>query len=257
MKSKYPFNEDERPLKSRTKEELGSSYGSDSSRSPRGSLENNKNINIVHSTRMIDLSKVHFPMKELIKKNIMRDYEHSPKDSPRMKEMYKRLVVHARLYGEMLDGQDGLNCLGFPNVKLGEVDERVSDSCENDTPPYMSFDQMVEMNSPRMITPNGQEFPYGAGLTNEFIEKMKKKPSVVEKPIQIEMRSITNSHVIPLTEKLGFTDEIWNEPELMEEFMTWCVRIFFDLDGNEHLSIDCPVETYANVLLEPETIIVN
>jgi len=44
MKSKYPFNEDERPLKSRTKEELGSSYGSGSSRSPRGSLENNKNI---------------------------------------------------------------------------------------------------------------------------------------------------------------------------------------------------------------------
>jgi len=257
MKSKYPFNEDERPLKSRTKEELGSSYGSGFSRSPRGSLENNKNINIVHSTRMIDLSKVHFPMKELIKKNIMRDYEHSPKDSPRMKEMYKRLVVHARLYGEMLDGQDGLNCLGFPNVKLGEVDERVSDSCENDTPPYMSFDQMVEMNSPRMITPNGQEFPYGAGLTNEFIEKMNKKPSVVEKPIQIEMRSITNSHVIPLTEKLGFTDEIWNEPELMEEFMTWCVRIFFDLDGNKHLSMDCPVETYANVLLEPETIVLN
>ena len=64
---------------------------------------------------------------------------------------------------------------------------------------------------------------------------MKKKPSVVEKPIQIEMRSITNSHVIPLTEKLGFTDEIWNEPELMEEFMTWCVRIFFDLDGNSRL----------------------
>ena len=70
MKSKYPFNEDERPLKSRTKNEMGHEYGSGSSRSPRGSVDNNKNINIVHSTRMIDLSKVHFPMKELIKKNI-------------------------------------------------------------------------------------------------------------------------------------------------------------------------------------------
>ena len=38
------FKEDERPLKSRTKNEMGSSYGSGSSRSPRGSLENNKNI---------------------------------------------------------------------------------------------------------------------------------------------------------------------------------------------------------------------
>ena len=38
------FKEDERPLKSRTKEELGSSYGSGSSRSPRGSIDNNNKI---------------------------------------------------------------------------------------------------------------------------------------------------------------------------------------------------------------------
>ena len=38
------FKEDERPLKSRTKNEMGSSYASGSSRSPRGSIDNNKNI---------------------------------------------------------------------------------------------------------------------------------------------------------------------------------------------------------------------
>jgi hypothetical protein len=208
-------------------------------------------------TRMISRDDIHFPQQELVKKNIMRGYKLPPQDSPRMIQFYKRICVHAELYAEPLDGQDGLNCFGFPHVELGEVDERVSDSCENHTPSHMSFDQMVEMNSPRMITPNGQEFPYGCGLTDEFIEKMRKKPSVINKPIKIDMRDITNSHVMTLTEELGFTDEIWNEPELMEEFMTWCVRLFFELDGIEDLSMDCPVETYANVLLEPDTIIVN
>jgi len=208
-------------------------------------------------TKFIDASKIHHPIPELVEKNIMRGYKLPHRDTPRMKQFYKRMCVHAKLYAEPLDGQDGLNLFGFPMVELGEVDERVSDSCENGTPSYMSFDQMVEMNSPRMITPNGQEFPYGQGLTDEFIEKMKKKPSVVNKPISIRMRDITNSHVMTLTEELGFTDGIWNEPELMEEFMTWCVRLFFELDGNEHLSMDCPVETYKNVLLEPETIVVN
>jgi hypothetical protein len=208
-------------------------------------------------TRMISRDDIHFPQQELVKKNIMRGYKLPPQDSPRMIQFYKRICVHAELYAEPLDGQDGLNCFGFPHVELGEVDERVSDSCENHTPSHMSFDQMVEMNSPRMITPNGQEFPYGCGLTDEFIEKMRKKPSVINKPIKIDMTDITNSHVMTLTEELGFTDEIWNEPELMEEFMTWCVRLFFELDGIEDLSMDCPVETYANVLLEPDTIIVN
>jgi len=230
---------------------MGHSYDS-----PRGSIMNRVDTEYVE-TRMISRDDIHFPQQELVKKNIMRGYKLPPQDSPRMIQFYKRICVHAELYAEPLDGQDGLNCFGFPHVELGEVDERVSDSCENHTPSHMSFDQMVEMNSPRMITPNGQEFPYGCGLTDEFIEKMRKKPSVINKPIKIDMTDITNSHVMTLTEELGFTDEIWNEPELMEEFMTWCVRLFFELDGIEDLSMDCPVETYANVLLEPDTIIVN
>jgi len=238
-------------FENRTQKEMGHSK-----RGVRGGVSNNENIKVVER-KFIKISDVHFPIKEHIKNNIMRDYEHSPKDSPRQMEMFKRLCVHSKLYGEPLDGQDGLNCFGFPIVNLGEVEDKVSDSVEKQSPPYISFDQMVEMNSPRMITPNEQEFPYGQSLTDEFIEKMKKKPSVIDKHIRINRRFVTNSHVIPLTEKLGFTDDIWNEPELMEEYMTWCVRIFFELDGNEDLSIDCPVETYANVLLEPETIVVN
>ena len=237
--------------RSRTQRTMGHRY-----HSPRGSIMNRVDTEYVE-TRMISRDDIHFPQQELVKKNIMRGYKLPPQDSPRMIQFYKRICVHAELYAEPLDGQDGLNCFGFPHVELGEVDERVSDSCENHTPSHMSFDQMVEMNSPRMITPNGQEFPYGCGLTDEFIEKMRKKPSVINKPIKIDMRDITNSHVMTLTEELGFTDEIWNEPELMEEFMTWCVRLFFELDGIEDLSMDCPVETYANVLLEPDTIIVN
>ena len=237
--------------RSRTQRTMGHRY-----HSPRGSIMNRVDTEYVE-TRMISRDDIHFPQQELVKKNIMRGYKLPPQDSPRMIQFYKRICVHAELYAEPLDGQDGLNCFGFPHVELGEVDERVSDSCENHTPSHMSFDQMVEMNSPRMITPNGQEFPYGCGLTDEFIEKMRKKPSVINKPIKIDMTDITNSHVMTLTEELGFTDEIWNEPELMEEFMTWCVRLFFELDGIEDLSMDCPVETYANVLLEPDTIIVN
>ena len=137
------------------------------------------------------------------------------------------------------------------------MEERVSDSVENGSPSTMSFDQMVEMNSARMITPNGQEFHYGHGLTDDFIEKKSKKPSVENNPIPIYFRGITNSHVFPLTEKLGFTDDIWNEPELMEEFMTWCVRLHFNLDENFSLSIDCPVDTYTKVLLEPDSSVVN
>ena len=237
--------------RNRTQRTMGHRY-----HSPRGSIMNRVDTEYVE-TRMISRDDIHFPQQELVKKNIMRGYKLPPQDSPRMIQFYKRICVHAELYAEPLDGQDGLNCFGFPHVELGEVDERVSDSCENHTPSHMSFDQMVEMNSPRMITPNGQEFPYGCGLTDEFIEKMRKKPSVINKPIKIDMTDITNSHVMTLTEELGFTDEIWNEPELMEEFMTWCVRLFFELDGIEDLSMDCPVETYANVLLEPDTIIVN
>ena len=237
--------------RNRTQRTMGHSYDS-----PRGSIMNRVDTEYVE-TRMISRDDIHFPQQELVKKNIMRGYKLPPQDSPRMIQFYKSICVHAELYAEPLDGQDGLNCFGFPHVELGEVDERVSDSCENHTPSHMSFDQMVEMNSPRMITPNGQEFPYGCGLTDEFIEKMRKKPSVINKPIKIDMTDITNSHVMTLTEELGFTDEIWNEPELMEEFMTWCVRLFFELDGIEDLSMDCPVETYANVLLEPDTIIVN
>jgi len=236
----------------RTQKKLGKLYDV-----PRGSMSNSKNVRYIE-TKMIDSSKIVNPQKEHIKKNIMRRFELPPKDSPRMKEFGKRYGVYVKLFGETLDGQDGLNCFGFPNVNLGEVEEIVSDSCENSTPPTMSFEQMVEMNSPTMITPNGQELHWGCGLTNEFIEKVQKESSsIIDKPIKIEMRSIMNSIVMGLNEKLGFTDELWNEPELMEEYMCWVVRMFFDLNGESHLSIDCPVETYKNVLLEPDTIILN
>ena len=43
----------------------------------------------------------------------------------------------------------------------------------------------------------------------------------------------------------------------LEEFMTWCVRLVFNLDENFALSIDCPVDTYTKVLLEPDLSVVN
>ena len=224
--------------------------------SPRGCMTNHKNVEFLE-TKMISRDQIHSPIKEHRKNNIMRDAKIPNEKSPRMIEFMKRMGVHFKLYGEPLDGQDGRNCFGFPYVNLGEVEERVSDSVENGSPSTMSFDQMVEMNSARMITPNGQEFPYGVGLTDDFIEKMSKKPSVVNNPILIYFRGITNSQVIPLTEELGFTDDIWNEPELMEEFITWCVRLQFNLDENFFLYIDCPVDTYTKVLLEPDSLVVN
>ena len=241
-------------FKNRTQKKLGHSYGGNS---PRGSISNTKKVTYVE-TKMIDVSKVHFPEDEHLKKNIMRKYENPTDDSPRWKEYKKRYGIYVKLYGETLDGQDGLNCFGFPHINLGEVDKKISDSVENETPPTMSFEQMVEINSPTMITPSGQELHWGHGLTNDFIEKVQKESSsIIDKPIPIDMRWIENSHVFPLTDKLGFTDELWNEPELMEEYMCWCVRIRFDLNGVSSLTIDCPVDTYTNVLLEPETIILN
>jgi len=239
-------------LRNRTQKKLGKLYDV-----PRGSMSNSKNTRYIE-TKMIDTSKLVCPQTEHIKNNIMRKVEFDTDDSPRMKEYSKRYGVYVKLFGETLDGQDGKNLFGFPNVNLGEVEEIVSDSCENSTPRTMTFEQMVEMNSPTMITPSGQDLHWGCGLTNEFIEKVQKEsPSIIDKPIKINMRSIMNSTVMGLTEQLGFTDELWNEPELMEEYMCWVVRIFFDFNGVSSLSMDCPVETYKNVLLEPDTIILN
>ena len=239
-------------LRNRTQKKLGHVYNE-----PRGSISNSKNVRFIE-IKMVDTSKIINPQTEHIKKNIMRGEDNTPRDSPRWDEYKKRYGVYVKLFGETLDGQDGLNCFGFPIVNLGEVDETVSDSCENNTPQYMTFEQMVEINSPTRITPSGQDLHWGCGLTNEFIEKVQKEsPSIIDKPIKINMRSIVNSNVMGLTERLGFTDELWNEPEMMEEYICWVVRIFFDFNGVSELSIDCPVETYKNVLLEPDTIILN
>jgi len=212
-------------------------------RFPRGSIMNHKITPKceMRLTSVEDLNKMSSPLDERMKG--IQVQEPTRIDNPSVLKMWEKRV----------DSSDGLNCFGNPFVDLGHVDYRVSDSVENHTPRFMSFEQMVEMNSSRMVTPNGSLFTWGQGITDEYIQKvLKEDPSVIEEKIEIGYRLIMNSTVFKLTEELGFTDEVLNDSELMKEYMCWCVRLIFPLKEYS-LHMDTPVETYKNVLLTKGT----
>tara|TARA_B110000881_G_C18505213_1_gene479153 strand:+ start:287 stop:1018 length:732 start_codon:yes stop_codon:yes gene_type:complete len=218
-------------------------------RYPRGSIMNH-NITPkceMRLTSVEDLNKMSSPLDDLMKKGIQTK-DTSRMDTPSVRKFWEeRNIDKNGVFGE--NNSDGLNCFGNPRVDLGDVDYRVSDSVENNNPRFMSFDQMVEMNSSKMLTPNGSLKSWGQGLTDEYIQKvMKEEPSLIKEKIKIDFRLITNSTVFTLTEELGFTDDVLNNTELMKKYMCWCVRLIFSFNGHSFL-MDTSVETYKNVLL--------
>jgi len=213
------------------------------SRYPRGSIMNHR-ITPKCKTSFVSkerLEKLCSPLDDLMKKGIQTNHP-TRIDNPSV----------LKIWDERFHSSDGLNCFGNPFVDLGDVDYRVSDSVENYTPRFISFDQMVEMNSSKMLTPNGSLKSWGQGLTDEYIQKVRKEePSLIKEKIKIDIRLITNSTVFTLTEELGFTDDVLNDSELMKKYMCWCVRQMFSFNGHRIL-MDTSVETYKNVLLGKE-----
>ena len=223
-------------------------------RYPRGSIMNHRitpncKTGFVSKER---LEQICSPLDDLMKKGIQTNHP-TRIDNPSVLKMWgKRVGGKNGVLDENIP--DGLNCFGNPFVDLGDVDYRVSDSVENYTPRFISFDQMVEMNSSKMLTPNGSLKSWGQGLTDEYIQKVRKEePSLIKEKIEIDIRLITNSTVFTLTEELGFTDDVLNDSELMKKYMCWCVRQMFSFNGHRIL-MDTSVETYKNVLLMDGTI---
>ena len=218
-------------------------------RYPRGSIMNHRitpkcEMSLVSKER---LEKICSPLDDLMDKGIQTK-DTSRMDTPSVRKFWEERNIDEN--GVCGDNHfDGLNCFGNPHIDLGDVDYRVSDSVENNNPRFMSFDQMVEMNSSKMLTPNGSLKSWGQGLTDEYIQKvMKEEPSLIKEKIKIDFRLITNSTVFTLTEELGFTDDVLNNTELMKKYMCWCVRLIFSFNGHSFL-MDTSVETYKNVLL--------
>ena len=221
-------------------------------RYPRGSIQNSRITPMCTEgyTSVEDLKKMSSPLDERMKG--IQVQEPTRIDNPSVFKIWEKRVSGKN---GVLDENipDGLNCFGNPFVDLGDVDYRVSDSVENHTPRFMSFDQMVEMNSSKMVTPNGSLSTWGQGITDEYIQKvLKEDPSVIEEKIKIGYRLIMNSTVFKLTEELGFTDDILNDSELMKRYMCWCVRLIFSFKEYS-LQMDTPVETYKNVLITKGT----
>jgi hypothetical protein len=221
-------------------------------RFPRGSIQNSRITPLCTEgyTSVEDLQKMSSPLDEQMKG--IQVQESIRLDNPSVRKFWEeRHIGKDGVFDE--NNSDGLNCFGNPFVDLGDVDYRVSDSVENHTPRFMSFDQMVEMNSSKMVTPNGSLLTWGQGITDEYIQKvLKEDPSVREEKIKIEYRLITNSTVFKLTEELGFTDDVLNDSELMKRYMCWCVRLIFHFKEHSFL-MDTPVETYKNILLTKGT----
>lgn len=160
-------------------------------KSQRGTLRNH-----IHFKK-IPLSEIYNPMIDLREKGIQRKYELPNPGSLRMNNYIKRSNQYPPL-----DGQDGFNCFGFPNVDLGNVDEDIVDSVENSCSDPITFHQLEHLNSPRMVSPNGTLFPWGRGIQEDHLEKLViKDPEIFNRPVHVHMRTITNSHVFPLTEK--------------------------------------------------------
>ena len=212
-------------------------------RFPRGSIMNHRITPKCKMgfTSVEDLKKMSSPLDERMKG--IQVQEPTRIDNPSVLKMWEK----------RFHSSDGLNCFGNPHVDLGDVDYRVSDSVENNNPRFMSFDQMVEMNSSKMVTPNGSLLSWGQGITDEYIQKvLKEDPSVIEEKIKIDFRLLMNSTVFKLTEELGFTDDVLNDSELMKNYMCWCVRLIFPFKEYS-LQMDTPVETYKNVLITKGT----
>tara|TARA_B100001179_G_scaffold131494_1_gene94336 strand:+ start:1268 stop:2032 length:765 start_codon:yes stop_codon:yes gene_type:complete len=221
-------------------------------KSQRGSLYNHKNFKRTGGPQYIKFSEIYNPLLDLQNKGIQMKYEIPNVNSLRMKNFKKRLTQYPPL-----DGQDGLNCFGFPMVDLGNVDKDIVDSVENSSDP-ITFDQLEKLISPRMETPNGTLFPWGQCIREDYLEKLvHEDPEIVNRPVNVRHRFLTNSHVITLTEELGFTDEVWSDPVCMENYMTWCVRMGLSIGGEEFLMVDTPVDTYREVLMIPENITLN
>ena len=222
-------------------------------KSQRGTFGNHKKFKRTGRRKYIKFSEIYNPLPDLQKKGIQMKYEYPNPNSLRMKNFKKRLTQYPPL-----DGQDGLNCFGFPMVNLGNVDEDIVDSVENSSSDPITFHQLEKLISPRMETPNGTLFPWGQCIREDYLEKLvHEDPEIVNRPVNVRHRFLTNSHVITLTEELGFTDEVWSDPVCMENYMTWCVRMGLSIGDEEWINVDTPVDTYREVIMIPENVTVN
>jgi len=165
--------------------------------------------------------------------------------NPNIEEGYrKNYIEKIKSSSNPLDVEieEGMNAEGYPFVKMSTPPSNLIADLEI-APPKMTYGVIKLMNEQRLITPNGNQIPYGRSLEDAFFNDKD-----LNNPIPIRGRMLTNSTYWGLVEEDGFTEELLRNPKEMQKYMFLCVRILFE---EEHF-IDCPIDFYSELFLSPE-----